>query len=79
MGGKPPGPPPPGPVHNIRGEIPVKSLVYAQSETVALHRPYLYRYALSKLRRTDTADEVVQAFIEDDLPAQKALVAAGRA
>src|SRR5438552_7029336 len=60
MGGKPPGPPPPGPVHNIRGEIPVKSLVYAQSETVALHRPYLYRYALSKLRRTDTADEVVQ-------------------
>jgi RNA polymerase sigma-70 factor (ECF subfamily) len=38
----------------------VKSLVYAQTETVALHRPYLYRYALSKLRRTDTADEVVQ-------------------
>ena len=27
---------------------------------MALHRPYLYRYALSKLRRTDTADEVVQ-------------------
>src|SRR3989475_9246444 len=41
-------------------EMPVKSLVHAQSETVALHRPYLYRYALSKLRRTDTADEVVQ-------------------
>ena len=38
----------------------MKSLVHAQSETVALHRPYLYRYALSKLRRTDTADEVVQ-------------------
>jgi len=38
----------------------VESLVHAQTETVALHRPYLYRYALSKLRRTDTADEVVQ-------------------
>lgn len=38
----------------------MKSLVHAQSETVALHRPYLYRYALAKLRRTDTADEVVQ-------------------
>ena len=40
--------------------MPVKSLVHAQSETMALHRPYLYRYALAKLRRTDTADEVVQ-------------------
>jgi len=38
----------------------VKSLVHAQTETVALHRPYLYRYALSKLRRTDSADDVVQ-------------------
>jgi len=40
--------------------MPVKILVHAQSETVALHRPYLYRYALAKLRRTDIADEVVQ-------------------
>jgi len=40
--------------------MPVKSLVHAQSETMALHRPYLYRYALAKLRRTDIADEVVQ-------------------
>ena len=36
------------------------SLVHAQAEAVALHRPYLYRYALSKLRRAETADEVVQ-------------------
>ena len=36
------------------------SLVDAQTEAVALHRPYLYRYALSKLRRAETADEVVQ-------------------
>src|SRR5207244_11817882 len=41
-------------------EMPVKSLVHAQTEAVALHRPYPYRYALAKLRRTDTADEVVQ-------------------
>jgi RNA polymerase sigma-70 factor, ECF subfamily len=40
--------------------MPVNSLVHAQSEMLALHRPYLYRYALAKLRRTDTADEVVQ-------------------
>jgi len=38
----------------------VTSLVHVQAEAVALHRPYLYRYALSKLRRTETADEVVQ-------------------
>ena len=36
------------------------SLVQAQSDTLAMHRPYLYRYALSKLRRTDTAEELVQ-------------------
>jgi RNA polymerase sigma-70 factor, ECF subfamily len=36
------------------------SLVHAQAEAVALHRPYLYRYALSKLRRPETAEEVVQ-------------------
>ena len=36
------------------------SLVHAQSEAVALHRPYLYRYALSKLRRAEIAEEVVQ-------------------
>ena len=36
------------------------SLVHAQAEAVALHRPYLYRYALSKLRRAESADEVVQ-------------------
>ena len=29
-------------------------------QAVALHRPYLYRYALSKLRRAEIADEVVQ-------------------
>jgi RNA polymerase sigma-70 factor (ECF subfamily) len=38
----------------------VTSLVHAQAEAVALHRPYLFRYALSKLRRRETADEVVQ-------------------
>ena len=36
------------------------SLVHAQGEAVALHRPYLYRYALSKLRRAEIAEEVVQ-------------------
>ena len=36
------------------------SLVQAQAEVIALHRPYLYRYALSKLRRAATAEEVVQ-------------------
>ena len=36
------------------------SLIHAQAEAVALHRPYLYRYALSKLRRAETAEEVVQ-------------------
>ena len=35
----------------------VTSLVHAQAEAVALHRPYLYRYALSKLRRAETAEE----------------------
>src|SRR6266496_4251589 len=45
-------------VHNR--ETTVTSLVDAQTEAVALHRPYLYRYALSKLRRAETADEVVQ-------------------
>jgi RNA polymerase sigma-70 factor, ECF subfamily len=40
--------------------MPVKSPIQPQFNTVALHRPYLYRYALSRLRRTDTADEVVQ-------------------
>jgi RNA polymerase sigma-70 factor (ECF subfamily) len=38
----------------------VTSLVHAQAEAVALHRPYLYRYALSRLRRAEIADEVVQ-------------------
>lgn len=36
------------------------SLAHVQAEAVALHRPYLYRYALSKLRQTETAEEVVQ-------------------
>jgi len=36
------------------------SLVQAQAEVIALHRPYLYRYALSKLRRAVTAEDVVQ-------------------
>jgi RNA polymerase sigma-70 factor (ECF subfamily) len=38
----------------------VTNLVHAQGEAVALHRPYLYRYALSKLRRAEIAEEVVQ-------------------
>jgi RNA polymerase sigma-70 factor (ECF subfamily) len=33
---------------------------HAQAQAAALHRPYLYRYALSKLRRAEIADEVVQ-------------------
>ena len=57
MGGRPPGLRS-GLVH--KEEMTVTSLVHAQAEAVALHRPYLYRYALSKLRRTETADEVVQ-------------------
>ena len=36
------------------------SLVQAQSDMLATHRPYLFRYALSKLRRTDAAEELVQ-------------------
>jgi RNA polymerase sigma-70 factor (ECF subfamily) len=38
----------------------VTSLVHAQAEALALHRPYLFRYALSKLRRSESADDVVQ-------------------
>src|ERR1700756_3672323 len=51
--------PPPGRSTNSR-ETRVMSLVQTQIDTLAMHRPYLYRYALSKLRRTDTAEEVVQ-------------------
>ena len=36
------------------------SLVQGQAQAVALHRSYLYRYAVSKLRRTEIAEEVVQ-------------------
>jgi RNA polymerase sigma-70 factor, ECF subfamily len=36
------------------------SLVHGQAQAVALQRPYLYRYAVSKLRRTEIAEEVVQ-------------------
>ncbi len=36
------------------------SLVHGQAQAVALHRPYLYRYAVSKLRRAEIAEEVVQ-------------------
>jgi RNA polymerase sigma-70 factor (ECF subfamily) len=38
----------------------VTNLVHAQAEAVAQHRPYLYRYALAKLRRAETAEDVVQ-------------------
>lgn len=36
------------------------SFIPAQAEAVALHRPYLFRYALLKLRRAETAEDVVQ-------------------
>jgi RNA polymerase sigma-70 factor (ECF subfamily) len=45
-------------------------LVHAQAEAVALHRPYLYRYALSRLRRAEIADELVQDTLMAALPGQ---------
>jgi len=48
----------------------VTSLVHAQAEAVALHRPYLYRYALSRLRRAEIADELVQDTLMAALPGQ---------
>ena len=38
----------------------MQSLVYSAPETVAAHRPFLYRYALSKLRQPETAEDLVQ-------------------
>jgi RNA polymerase sigma-70 factor, ECF subfamily len=57
MGGGPPGP---HPRISPQREMTVTSLVHGQAHAVALHRPYLYRYAVSKLRRAEIADEVVQ-------------------
>jgi RNA polymerase sigma-70 factor (ECF subfamily) len=45
-------------------------VVHAQAEAAALHRPYLYRYALSKLRRAEIADELVQDTLMAALPGQ---------
>ena len=38
----------------------MQALAHSAPEAVALHRGYLYRYALSRLRHPDTAEELVQ-------------------
>src|SRR5262245_47139596 len=38
----------------------MQALAYPAPETLASHRGYLYRYALSRLRHPDAAEELVQ-------------------
>ena len=39
-------------------KTPMRDLVQSCPDMLAMQRPFLYRYALAKLRRVDTAEEV---------------------